>query len=361
MEAGRWNCTSYPQLQANPDIGGIGILIAFVATAYMTWLCCIAKKHIDHRRSPGRETPELDRWSSALGAVILSFSDQQIVIGISVIVAGVSQFNSGLDTYHWQTVANLAWFSAFVHVTALAVLRDEDRFNKRMRKLRILAMGTLVIMLCCVSYSLGWTTGVVTTFDGYNSASLPANFPAPCLYRPDIRWGYANSVDEIVVAYNWAYTALNWAILILGFTITVLLQYFDNMSEVFGTLASLLWLDKFSHQIRKLGLPAIQSLESNVEVLSRPSMRYRLCRGTYALKFTAMRMYSSTIWEFTWLFLILLWGTIRIFTVRAMGAANSDPASDSSTEVLAQEDTWAFGQVVSLVLLILSFISFFGK
>jgi hypothetical protein len=280
------------------------VLTAFIATAYITWFCCIAKSRIDHLRAPVKRTPNLDKWSFALGTVILSFSDQQIVTGISVIVAGASQLSSGLDSYHWQTVANLAWFSTFTHVTTLAALRGEDRFNKTIRKLRIVGMAVLVTMIICISYSLGWTSGTVANDETYQGASLPASFPALCLYRPGIPWGYSTADSGsgdlsivMVVTYNWPYTALTVAILLLGFLSRVLLLYFDSTSEAMDKIFILLRLDKLLGWIQRLGVPHIKSLESRLESLSRRSMWYRLCRCTYALKHSAKQMYSSTVWE----------------------------------------------------------------
>jgi hypothetical protein len=82
------------------------LIIAFVSTAYITFICCIAKTRIDYLRSPTKETPRLDIRSFAPGNAVLSFSDQQVVMGISIIVGGVSQLKGSLDFYHWQTVAN---------------------------------------------------------------------------------------------------------------------------------------------------------------------------------------------------------------------------------------------------------------
>ena len=106
------------------------VLVAFVATAHKIWLCCIAKNRIDHLRSSGKSTPSHDKESFSLGTVITSFSDQHIVTGISAIVPGFLSLAQVSTLYHWLTVANLAWFSAFTHVTILAALRGEDRFNK---------------------------------------------------------------------------------------------------------------------------------------------------------------------------------------------------------------------------------------
>jgi hypothetical protein len=215
----------------------------------------------------------------------------------------LSQLGSGLDSYHWQTVANLAWFSAFTHVSTLAVLRGEDHFNKTITKLRILAMGILVIMLMGVSYSLGWITGTVYTYIGFH-ASMPSDFPALCLYRPGIPWSYStlNSFsnlgpNEMVVTYNWLYVALTWAILLFGYLTRVLLLYFDNMSDVMDKITTLLCLDKLLTQVRRLGIPEIKSLESRLELMGRTWMRYRLYRSTYALKLAAKHVYTSTVWE----------------------------------------------------------------
>jgi hypothetical protein len=48
----------------------------------------------------------MDIWSYALETAIVSFSDQQVITGISIIIEGITQLGWGLDLYHWQTVAN---------------------------------------------------------------------------------------------------------------------------------------------------------------------------------------------------------------------------------------------------------------
>ncbi|THV44483.1 hypothetical protein BGAL_0631g00030 [Botrytis galanthina] len=155
-QAEGWNCTSYPALAANPDIGGIGTILTFVISVYLTLICCVAKARIDHIRTPNKDTPKLDLWSFALGNVILNFSDQQVVLGIAVLIAGVSQLSSGLDSYHWQTVLNLAWFSSFTHILTLTALRAENRSNNKIKVVRVVAMGFLAVILMCMVYTAGW-------------------------------------------------------------------------------------------------------------------------------------------------------------------------------------------------------------
>jgi hypothetical protein len=119
-----FNCTHYPPLEPNSDISGIGVsssqvvlgigsqtkvLYAFLGTAYITLICCVAKAFLDHKSCAAGSNSLLYRWSFALESVIMVLSDQQVITGISIILGGISQLRSGLPVYHWQSVVNLAW------------------------------------------------------------------------------------------------------------------------------------------------------------------------------------------------------------------------------------------------------------
>ncbi|GFF54334.1 hypothetical protein IFM58399_09798 [Aspergillus lentulus] len=69
----------------------------------------------------------------------------------------------------------------------------------------------------------------------------------------------------------------------------------------------------------------------------------------YALILAGSDLYSSKIWEITWLSFSLAWGTIRIFIVRNTGHA--------STDIHQEENIWGFGQVVAVVMLALPLLS----
>jgi hypothetical protein len=51
---------------------------------------------------------DLDKWSKAIEAAVLMFSDEQLVTGIGILVSGYTQINCALSTYHWQIVDYLA-------------------------------------------------------------------------------------------------------------------------------------------------------------------------------------------------------------------------------------------------------------
>lgn len=117
------------------------VLTNFLATAYLTLICCIAKYVLDRKRATSTIKHRLERWSLALETTIISFSDQQVLTGISIIIGGLSQLEWGLAVYHFQAVGNLAWFSTMTHILTLTVLREKMRSNKIIRILRIVLMG----------------------------------------------------------------------------------------------------------------------------------------------------------------------------------------------------------------------------
>lgn len=282
------------------------MIIAFVLTAYTSFICCIAKAGIDYIRSPVKETPKLDIWSFALGNVILSFSDQQLVTGISVIVGGVSQLKGGLDSYHWQTVANLAWFSAFTHMATLTVVRQDDRLSRVVKGLRVFAMGVLVIMLLCVIYSVGWLTGrIYIDFDDESDVetSWSPDFPAWCLYHHQLPWAikgleYGYWYWFVFEAwYNWLYVVLASAILIFTYLSRVCLLFSGSVSRIICTITCILRLNKLPYILGRLGFPKVNGIEVSLDSMSKASTKYRLLRSLYTLALSGKQMYLSTLWE----------------------------------------------------------------
>ncbi|CAG8959005.1 hypothetical protein HYFRA_00012164 [Hymenoscyphus fraxineus] len=202
------NCTEYPFLETNPDISGIGVIIAFLGSAYLTAICCISKAVIDYKRvfRAGYNNSLMNRWSHALEIVIIGLSDQQIITGLSIIVGGLTQLGWGLETFHFQTIGSLAWFSAIAHLFTLTILRDELRSTKLLRYFRLSGMGLLAIMLVCISVPMGYVTSRY-------SASAVTSLPAWCLYHPNIPWSFEYSkdyIDQQGPRYLQKYMEFNW-------------------------------------------------------------------------------------------------------------------------------------------------------
>lgn len=79
----------------------------------------------------------------AIEKFILSLSDQQLVTGISLIVAnyliqfGVAGLNQRVSAYSYAIAVHLALLSCVIHLSSLTILRDHFDFHKRLRSFRI--------------------------------------------------------------------------------------------------------------------------------------------------------------------------------------------------------------------------------
>ncbi|KAF7889429.1 uncharacterized protein EAF01_010922 [Botrytis porri] len=325
-QAKGWNCTSYPALVANPDIGGIGIILTFVISVYLTLICCVAKARIDHLRSPNENTPKLDIWSFTLKNLILNFSDQQVVLGIAVLIAGVSQLPSGLDSYHWQTVLNLAWFSSFTHVLTLTALRAENYSNNKNKAIRVIAMGVLGVILMCMVHNC---------------------------------WMGQWNCNRRIFRYNWTYVVLAFVTLVFSYTTRALLLYFESIGQAMTLMAKFLWLDSLAGLF---GITNMKSIGSRLNGMGRQKWSYRLLRSLYAISFACRQTFDSTIWEPGWLSFALVWGTVRIFTIRDLPNSQDNlDSSESTSAILSEENDWGFGQVLGLSLMILPLLKAYSS
>lgn len=84
---------------------------------------------------------------------ILSLSDQQLITGLSILVAGVSNQKT-LTGYEFSIILSLAWFSSTTHLATLDALRKFLSSQGVLRNLRVAGM-------LCVSILLIYTLAIV--------------------------------------------------------------------------------------------------------------------------------------------------------------------------------------------------------
>jgi hypothetical protein len=412
---GQPNCTSYPPLQPNPDISGLGVyvtrtiwnfdtpmtwltlcpvLIGFLVPPILTLLLCIVQFLINQECSTridkaaklkarqalrmitglfGREiklsAKSSNKWISAIEGSILAASDQQVVIGISILISGFTQLKSGISSYHWQSVVNLAWLSSVTHLITLTSLRRQTRDNSPFRWWRITAMGIMAGMLIVAIHPVGYLT---------SSSGIPYSFPAWCLYQPNLTWYNSDSGHELLSTYNNFYMALVLSILLS----TYIQRVFTLFPSKGRPLAIVLHLCvPFEAVLSKLE----DSEPRNMLLKMGAWAIYSVIRSAYTVLISGYHVFGSSLWEvfnfesggfehcnanaekFTWLGFTLAWGAIRVFRSR-QGYSNSEmyhhPILGDDTllrVVLTQEGVWGFGQVISVILLALPFVAFYGK
>lgn len=168
------------------------MLIAFAVSAYLTFILCVASYLIDQDGTSnlvnclviqalpargGRRRNPSAKWGEALQMAVLSFSDQQIFTGISILSSGYGQLSCGLSVYHWVTIVNLAWFSSVTHLTTLTSLRKYFQTRSALKWRRLIGMGIAVVMLGAALGPIGFL---------FSTEHFPANLPMWCLYDPQI-------------------------------------------------------------------------------------------------------------------------------------------------------------------------------
>ncbi|KFY82344.1 hypothetical protein V500_10610 [Pseudogymnoascus sp. VKM F-4518 (FW-2643)] len=175
---------------------------------------------------------------SGIGA-ILAMSDAQIVTGLSILIGGFSQINFGLSIFHWHMVVRLAWFSSVTHLTTLTFLRRYIHDNRVVRILRLVLMLVLMIMLAVALIPTGGECGLENyspwgpssyTYDmkieSYESESpVYPGSPAKCCFL-----AMSDKASFIGTTHKFDVMMISEALLI-GSTLTRVLKLFRTSSE----------------------------------------------------------------------------------------------------------------------------------
>jgi hypothetical protein len=253
-----------------------------------------------------------EHWIAAIEGAILIFSDQQIVTGISILISGFSQLHTGLSSYHWQSVVNLAWLSSVTHLITLTSLRRQARENIPFRWWRIIAMSIMAVVLIGALVPVGYLTVV---------GSIPYSFPAWCLYHPGLQWSNYHFTDDIPDFYPDIYPVYNSFYIMLAVVILVW-SYLSRMWTLFPNHD---WLtnrwcwapleDSFRKRKAMSGptgyflfdfyIWAIESALSKLDALDLENsglkflalITYSIIRSGYTFLLSGYHLFNSRLWE----------------------------------------------------------------
>lgn len=362
-----WNCTKFGSCkeEANNDIAGLGyalpdqlsmskpfslfnrVLLAFVMTAYTTlaiaWISYIFRAG---NFSLETELSVLDRhflqwvwyfsktpptlsptWTRTLQRTILLLSDSHIATGLAILTAGFIQ-SRRLTIYHFHIVVYLAWLASSTHMTTITILRTYLRRHRAVLRWRVIAMTVMFSMLfvalaltsCSVWPDISYSDQHLLYFDSQVTCAWDSELMTA--WRPDVVFSVC-----LVTA-----------------------GYIARLSKLFISTSKC-----FKHWFRDLPGSGLKSLFDKTETLSGTSsngisrLAWRLLGtlilGVYVDLRALFDLYESLLSELIWLSFSLLWGTPKIFVWR-MGAP-----------VRNYEDTWSFGQLLPLLLLLLPVVA----
>ncbi|KAF4956049.1 hypothetical protein FGADI_4074 [Fusarium gaditjirri] len=347
-------CKDFPkEIPSYGDIGGIGVTLAFVITAWMVVIVLIGYylKVFDPRLDPFRKEgtqkstkypnsidysvheifqrlPWLEhhsksissrssRLGTVLNACVLMFADVQIFTPVAILVGAYASVGCDIVAYHWQYMIYLAWLASVTHLASLSFLRNHLANNPAKRIWRLVAMCTIQVMLAVA-------VGLSMTFNGDPWLNSQGGRPAICYFE--------DRIDTSSVTFQ---SAIKFIILLAwGLTIRIA-KTFEGFEGGLRRTASR--LEAWGNQDRRRYLDSAR----------RPSSLYfRTWRhistpyffGLYSVLSIQLDLFTSLLAEVYWLFFTIIWITVRLVKLRLPG--NQD------------DSKWTFGQVLPIILLV---------
>ncbi len=299
-----------------------------------------------------RQRDSLERWSRAVESTILAFSDTQLVTSLAILVSGYLQLSCGLSLYHWQMVVNLAWFSAITHLTTLTSLKRYFRSYPFMATCRIFVMGMVLILLSVAFIPTGyaWQLPPYARIDpanpSYTTYTYFVSSPAVCLYSRASKDAVISQVDQSALgleSYQSNEAGHSYNAPLVAMSLTYLLSSFGSRVIRISTPLALRFESWLKVRPSNFLQRRYQSAKKRQQV---PCNRVFLhCyKALLLVVMTFLEAFyetgNSMVWEMVWLSAALAWGTLRLIGLR-------------SPFRIADEDRWAFGQVLPLVLSVL--------
>lgn len=344
-----WADIGFVPLEPNPDIAGLGvrffslemsddrevlmqqqIILSFLITAFLVLLLAIIAyaggflpgrhlRRVDRCVLHANSRNEESKWREIIEDVTLSLSDQQLVTGLAILIAGYYEMlNNNLSVYHWNIVVYLAWMSSAVHIASLTLLQNVFTEQRTLRNIRVAGMTTLFVLLTTAMWPLRRT-------------AVPLGTPAKCLWvsRP---WSVHLESDKA--------TKLNPDRILS--VIMLFASFTWKMSQLFSSSRG--WVRRWlvaEPQAATERLMRRALLSQRPKSLTRPV--YLFLAYFYIVAAVYPEMTESFAAVIVYLCIALPWGTFCIFRDR----------KGVSDDVKAGEATLTFGQLVPLFLLVL--------
>ncbi|KAI8938423.1 hypothetical protein NX059_004316 [Plenodomus lindquistii] len=356
-----------PPLRPNPELSGIGVVLGFSISAYLTIILLLLHyltvHDFERANSQGRRyanpvdhgilsfvrgrliswTPSR-RFEYAMEKSVLILSDLNLVTGIGLLVAAYSQIRCGISAYHWQIMVFEAWFANFSFISAMNFLDAYLQSNRSMRIIRVFSIFILATLLIAALLPTGsnmWLNQYPNDGEGFYPS-----LSTSCFYKelsmkgfrrrsPNL-WSMAFSVVVIVVSY-----------------VHCIFRLFEPIAET-SRICTRQW--PAAKVKRTLHFLETKSEDGRISSCLW-NMPYLI---TYAGFTTARAFYDiaeSMLLEIIWLTFAMAWGTIKIWTTRQSVTYNFDGLNYTQNHEVLEENVWSFGQTLPLILLLLPLLS----
>ncbi|KAL0938535.1 uncharacterized protein CTRU02_205145 [Colletotrichum truncatum] len=353
---------SCPRMQAEPDIAGRGVIIAFVFTAFLTLFTTVFCLIVGRTNENRQTINPIDRFArkyisvpirnlifrlhmnpniQALVAydLVNTLSDLQLVTGLAILTGGMKQlFDGTISTYHFMIVTDLAWFCSNTHLFSLLVItsmhnsvkrthperHDHEHTSLAKRLARALRICFMIATIILLMYAL-YVTGYENIYEPGQyrcpmkcSLGLPKGGHAAALMTLNmVMMGYFYSIQ---VFMSWHTGRIFWMDYIRGFLI-------DKKSQPFNVLTPETIFRKWSE--------------------NKPLTWLRkLFVGVWYI-------FASEVWTVMGLSAYFCFGLFSIIDDRIRGHAEMEE------DERAEENNLVFSQLVPIFLLIIPFMGLF--
>lgn len=313
--------------------------LAFLQQWHLCKQCRNRLRALVESRSPGIKTTckhanlQLNtKRRKALGAFLLTLSDQQLVVGPAMMVAALAQ-RCQISCYEFQVVKSLAMLASVAHLSTLIVLRDYLVANKVVRNIRVVGM---LINLCLLVFTM--LTAAVSQYAD-KSAKIQ------CIMN-----------DFSIVASDLSYFGIA-----IFFVLVVLMQYYSTIRDLYPHDSNKHRLRRYccdqkkGHRLTQSEFEKWYDVNVNESEHNPESDAWREALWHRAVKRKGSRFHKwfiivAVFGDYLGSFLInlenLLWNS-SYGIASVIESRNHPPSIEGST------DTMEFGQIVPLFLLLI--------
>lgn len=284
------------------------------------------------------------KWTQALEAAVLMYSDTQLLTGIAILFCAYSQLQRGISIFNWRITVQLAWFSSVTHLTTLTSLRAHFREHPVMAFWRVLFMGVMLLLLVIALVPTGYFS---------DTSGNTESYPAICLYSE----GKLFPFNKPVVAFS--------LIILLTSYPTRVVKLFTPLSDLahksLRTAPGNFLKTCFDRTKRlradssgvmeKKAWTSLQFFLTFIYVLFKAiydigeSMLWEVCTSSRFVKF-GLILYHKIIW----LMMALAWGTLRLVYLRRDVSLWNDNIYPDLYGKASEQKVWGFGQFLAIVL-----------
>ena len=136
------------QLQRRPwkSAGALGTLLQHSKATITGFVFPEFVMHDQKLDTAEKRKRDRARRSKGLERFVLALSDQQLVTGLAILIAGYTD-RCSRSIYHFRIISALGWFSSTTHLSTLVVLRPYLIDHPRVRNWRVISMVAILGLL----------------------------------------------------------------------------------------------------------------------------------------------------------------------------------------------------------------------